>query len=185
MENFLLWRDFWLNGSGRDCDSIIELLWNHVLYGAKTVLVLSCCVYDSVWICWYSLAYLQLWSLSLVEFFRLSNAFIENENKWVFFIPKDWNERDKFAILGISGLSERRDHSNGNCIPDRWWAREIIGVEIFCRCVERKRLQRSSIHSGALKLSTRSVSGNVAKSPEHSSDIRNIIQRLSHRLHSG
>lgn len=102
----------------------------------------SCCVYDSVWVCWYSLAYLQLWSLSLVEFFRLSNAFIENENKWVFFIPKDWNERDKFAILSISGLSPERDHSNGNCIPDCWWAREIIGVEIFCRCVERKKTSK-------------------------------------------
>lgn len=37
----------------------------------------------------------------LYNFFSLSHIFIENENKWEFFISEDWSGRDKFAILSI------------------------------------------------------------------------------------
>lgn len=58
----------------------------------------------------------------LYNFSRLSRIFIENENKWVFFIPRDWSGRDKFAIPSIfSAQSLEWDHSNKSYIPDCWW----------------------------------------------------------------
>lgn len=67
---------------------------------AKIMLVPVLCVLTLV--CWYFPSPISSFDLSrLFSFFRLSNIFIENENKWEFFISRDWSERDKIAILSI------------------------------------------------------------------------------------
>jgi hypothetical protein len=58
----------------------------------------------------------------LYNFSRLSRIFIENENKWVFFISRDWSGRDKCAIPSIFGAITRvRSDSNRSFMRDCWW----------------------------------------------------------------